>query len=106
MTIFGGQILEEPIRRGRVRTLLCEGYCSGAYAEARNGWIRRMKTSGFTPEQVRAQLSATMCYTGHREVKGVVDVGAGTRTVWSACEQCGHERVSGCEEYDGETTYP
>jgi len=98
MTLFGAQTFEEPIRRGRVRTLLCEGYCSGAYTRTREDWIRRMKVGGFTPEQVRAQLSAAMHYTKHLESRCFVDAGAETRTVWSACEQCGHERISALEQ--------
>jgi hypothetical protein len=92
------QITIEPIRNGHIAVIACEGQCSGAYADDVQLRISKMRAAGYSPEQVRAELSAGMVNRPHRFTSRVVDRRHLEVRLGFSCLRCGHERTYGAEE--------
>lgn len=79
-----------------VRTLCCEGICSGTYQSREH--LRRTfgRGKGYTPSQTRAVESNSLRHTSH--VESQRDVKGEEIRVYYRCLVCGHERLFGAEE--------
>lgn len=86
------------VRNGHVALLRCEGVCSGVYSDGRTAWIARMRSAGYTPEEVRTMLTGDMLDRPHRHTSRVVDRMHREVRLGFTCAHCGHERLYGCEE--------
>jgi hypothetical protein len=83
---------------GAVRTLCCEGHCSRANHIEERLRISKLRAAGFSPEDVRSQVSSRLQTTSHAESRRLVNERTRTIVVFFMCLICGHERQYGVEE--------
>lgn len=77
--------------------LKCEGRCSKQYTEL-DRQVSRLRAAGYTPSEVRAEISHQQRATAHTESRRVSVEATRSIFVMFVCQECGHERVYGVEE--------
>jgi hypothetical protein len=87
-----------PVFNGRLLSLLCEGLCSNAYHLERKMRVGKLRAAGWSPDEVRSDMSGHLVATTHYESSRLTNVKAATVVVFYTCMVCSHERQFGVEE--------
>lgn len=87
----------ELIANGRTLVVCCEGLCSHIYSLPETT-VTKYRAAGWSPSEVRADVTARLKATTHQESKRLVNERSRAVVVFARCLGCGHERQVGLEE--------